>query len=125
MYKYHEKKLQEERNVKVGGFEFFIEGYAKAVARYNIHFNHNNQLSFEIGTDYPLQTWEYSNNTNKLLYPEPNFNTNSSITYYHNKHFFRTYYREGKYDPSAVNSEGWYQPESKFEIFGLEYGFYF
>ena len=115
----------EEKDVKVGAYEFFIEGYAKAVARYNIHFSHSNQLSLEVGTDYPLQTWEYSNNTSKLLYPEPNFNFNSSITYYHNKHFFKAYYRDGKYDQSKTNSDGWYQPESDFEIFGLEYGFYF
>lgn len=115
----------ENKEVEVGSYEFYIEGYAEASVGYNYHYNHNHQLSLSIGTDYPLETFEYSNNTNKLLYPEPTFSLKSSLTYYFNEQFIKLYHTDGKYDKSSSNSEGWFQPDIDYEITGIEYGWHF
>lgn len=114
----------ENKEVTVGAYEFYAEIYAQADIGYNYHYNKNNQLSLKIGTDYPIKTVQYSNNTSKLLYPEPTFSLMSSISYHFDNKYLTAYYKDSKYDASDANSEGWFQPETEKEIIGLEFGWY-
>lgn len=114
---------------KVGGHELFIEPYVSSELAFSYHMRFNKEIRLALHADYPIKTFEKSNDSSAWIQPKPNLNTGVSIGYYNNDSlnlsYYRLYYKQKKYGASDVNSDSYYQPESHQESFGIEYGYRF